>query len=178
MNHRINRFCSSCASMNLNPCDGIEWKNNYIVFPNGEVLNLHGKKMIGMVDRCGYREVIINGKNERVHRIIATIFVPNPNNYDTVNHKDGNKLNNKVENLEWCTRSQNVLHAYRMRLERRITGEKHHSHKLTNKDVRYIKSHYKYRDRVYGAAALGRKYNVHYSTILSVVRGETWREVV
>lgn len=47
----------------------------------------------------------------RVHRIIAKTFIPNPNNYPCVNHKDGNKMNNSIENLEWCTYAQNTQHA-------------------------------------------------------------------
>src|SRR3990172_703465 len=50
----------------------------------------------------------------RVHRIIAKVFVPNPSNKICINHKDGNKKNNHINNLEWCTYSENNYHAYRI----------------------------------------------------------------
>ena len=51
-------------------------------------------------------------KRERLHRLIAKAFIPNPNNCEFVNHKDGNKANNCIDNLEWCNTSQNTKHAY------------------------------------------------------------------
>lgn len=56
-------------------------------------------------------------KKARVHILVATAFVPNPLNLPEVNHKDGNKLNNLPPNLEWCTRSDNLKHAYRTGLK-------------------------------------------------------------
>ena len=56
-----------------------------------------------------------NGRNVAmdVHRIVGLVFIPNPNGYKDINHKDGDKENNRVENLEWVTRSQNIKHAYK-----------------------------------------------------------------
>ena len=64
----------------------------------------------------GYKSVLLykdgkwsrtGGKSELVHRLVALAFIPNPNNYPQVNHKDENKSNNFVDNLEWCTRKYN-----------------------------------------------------------------------
>lgn len=52
-----------------------------------------------------------NYKSFTIHQLVASAFLPNPNDYRCINHKDGNKKNNRVENLEWCTSSQNNWHA-------------------------------------------------------------------
>lgn len=70
----------------------------------------------------------VNNKmyNKQVHRLVALTFIDNPNNYPVVNHKDGNKLNNRIDNLEWCTYSHNTNEAYRLGLNN--ISEKHIEH--------------------------------------------------
>lgn len=67
------------------------------------------------LDKKGYEvcDLIKNKeyKHIRIHRLVAEAFIPNPKHYEQVNHKDGNKQNNKVENLEWCTNEQNYKHS-------------------------------------------------------------------
>ena len=176
-NFRKERFINSVRAFNLNENDGIVIHDKYVIFSTGDIFNLHGKKMIGNIDRSGYHEVILNGKQYRVHRLVAEAFIPNPENKPCVNHKDGNKKNNKVNNLEWCTYSENTVHAYQTGLEKRMCGEQHHSHKLTEEDVKYIKQVYIKRDKEFGAVALAKKFNVDRTTIHDIIRGKTWREV-
>lgn len=60
--------------------------------------------------------------NGKVHRLVAETYIPNPDNLPIVNHKDGNPLNNNVDNLEWCSQAYNVIHSYIKRCKDSITA--------------------------------------------------------
>lgn len=89
---------------------------------------------------CGF---YLKGKGYLLHRIVALLFIPNPENKPDVNHKDGNKLNNKASNLEWVTKSENIQHALKLGLIKTgkdshmygVIGNNHPCHKanLNNK---------------------------------------------
>jgi hypothetical protein len=87
-----------------------------IIKQGSRVVRVNGKTLTQCNDGRGYRIVVLskNGvhKSIRVHRLVADAFLSNPENKSEVNHIDGNKENNKVSNLEWATRSENMAHAF------------------------------------------------------------------
>jgi len=107
-----------------------------------------------------------------VHRIIAEAFLPMIKNKNIVNHKDGNKKNNALLNLEWCTQSENCIHASKIGLLSDKKGEKHPKSKLTNKDVLTIRSLDE--DNFF---RLAKEYNVSYSTIMRIISRKSWSHI-
>ena len=84
----------------------------YKISLDGEILSKYGNVLKDAVSNSGYRFVNINNKGYFIHRALAFSFIPNLENKEQVNHIDGIKNNNSISNLEWCTRSENVKHAY------------------------------------------------------------------
>ena len=96
-----------------------EGDGTYIVDTEGNIY----RKLVPATSPNGYLRIgLRDKKNSRhwysVHRIVAKAYIPNEKNLPQVNHIDGNKQNNHVENLEWCTQVQNVEHAYRIGLRK------------------------------------------------------------
>lgn len=93
----------------------IDYEGLYEVSNYGEVRRTDGTMMQGNINSYGYRVVRLTKsgrpKDKKVHRLVALAFIPTISGKDFVNHKDGNKLNNYVGNLEWVTRGENNRHA-------------------------------------------------------------------
>lgn len=109
-------------------------------------------------------------RSKKVHRLVLEAFsCPLCTTYQ-VNHRDGNKSNNNLSNLEWCTGSENVKHAYKYSLRTEV-GEKNNSSKLTEQQVRYILS------SDLDGVQLGRMFKVHYNTIYEIRARRSWKHV-
>lgn len=115
------------------------------------------------------------GKCLSVHRLVAEAFIPNPENKPQINHKNGVKTDNRVCNLEWCTNSENQIHAFEKGLQK--GNFKHPNSKLSYEDVMYIKNNYKYGMLGFGLRSLANKFNVSDATIKQIIRGKSYRNV-
>lgn len=113
----------------------------YTVCEDGTIINKAGKVLSTHDNGRGYliTSLRVDGKRKTfaIHRLLALAFIPNPSNLGEVNHIDGNKLNNALDNLEWTTRGANIKHAYDNNL-RSASGEKNARCKTTEETVRAI----------------------------------------
>lgn len=124
----------------------LQWRTingfpNYSVSNTGVVVNTKKNKTMVIYTRKGYCLVKLssNGKSveKKVHRLVAEAFIPNPNNYSCINHKDENPLNNSVENLEWCNHKYNNTYGTRIERQSKSLTENWRKRKAKNssKDV-------------------------------------------
>lgn len=117
------------------------WKiiegTTYRVSNLGRIQNSKGKILSPYKNKFGYLNIdlFVNGKKWKckIHRLVATAFIPNPNNLPMVNHKDEDKSNNDVTNLEWCNSSYNL--SYGSRTEKMFQSRKGRNRKTAQKQV-------------------------------------------
>lgn len=90
-----------------------------LIYKDGRRGQLKEVILIGTVASHGYRVISLGKKNKKLlHRVVAETFIPNEYNRTTINHKDGNKLNNHLDNLEWNTYGENCVHARKIGLNK------------------------------------------------------------
>lgn len=127
----------------------------------------------------GYLRVCLRDDNRQkfylVHRLIAEHFIPNPKNYLFVNHIDGNKRNNDISNLEWCTPSYNNSHALYAGLRKSSSGERHGKAKLTDKKVIEIRRILFLKEM--NQRQVAEKYNVSSKTINQIFKRKIWKHL-
>ena len=134
------------------------------------------KLMRNSINQEGYIENTLHKESktffERRHRLVAINFIPNQNNFPVVNHKDGNKLNNHIDNLEWCTDHGNCIHA--MENDLVAYGEQNGMSKLTVDDIIEIR-------RKHGSGIsnieIAKQHGIYKSTVQKIVSKTTWKRV-
>lgn len=174
---RLRRVCKENGHDVL---DGVIIEKHYILFSNGDIFIADtAHKLKPFLNGAGYLSVKLNGKTFRVHRLIGENFIPNPDNKPCINHIDGVKTNNKISNLEWCTQSENIKHAFDTGLKKpaNLKGEDCPWSKIKWNDVRYIREHYIPRDPIYGQHGLAKRFNISPSMVGHIVNNERWIEV-
>lgn len=161
-----------------------ETYNKFEVSSDGQLRNVKtGTVYKQHLNREGYNQVCVslgsrNKKNVfKIHKAVAETFIFNPDHKKTVNHIDGNKQNNSIENLEWATYSENVQHAFDIGLAKPTRGVDSPLSKLTREDVIYIRTHYIPNSCMYGTRALGREFNVDHETIRDIINNNTYVNV-
>ena len=145
-----------------------EWKEiqyGYEISNQGRVKNPKGKILGGSTHKDGYRFITIKGKQIPIHRIVAESFIENEYNKPFVNHKDGNKMNNSVDNLEWVTQQENIQHSYKNKLQ--PSKVKTYKGKFTDEQRQQIKDEYNNTDISRRQLAL--KYNVSHTCICDII---------
>jgi len=120
-------------------------------------------------------KLCINGKEKSVisHRLVANEFLENPFNKPQVNHKNGIKDDNRVDNLEWVTSSENVIHSLANNLKIPQKGSEHGMSKLTEKEVLEIRAI----GRTKTLKEVGKMYNVDMSLISLILLNKIWNHV-
>ena len=131
------------------------------------------------INKGGYHRVPLcqNSKSKKflVSRLVATHFIPNINNLPEVNHKNGNKGNNKVSNLEWKTSSGNMKHAFKHKLKIITKCEQCSWSKLTEIQVKDIRE--RWRIKAFNMRELAEYFNVHKTTIWEIIHRKIWRHI-
>ncbi len=130
-------------------------------------------------DKKGYLMVkFSNGakffKNKKIHRLLAEAFIPNPNNLPQINHKNGIKHYNTIENLEWTNNSGNQKHAFKLGLNKPHIGENNFKSKLKNNDIIDIRNRHKNGESY---SNIAKDYPVSSEQISTIVKRKNWKHI-
>jgi hypothetical protein len=148
----------------------------YIVYKDGRVFNKKSQKYMTISKAKKYVTVYMYGKNVNLHRLLAELFISNPDNLPMVLHRDDDGYNYDIDNLYWGTMSDNVDDCKRngkfvLSSTAKAKGEDRPNHKLSESDVIDILS------SLDTNSSLGRKYGVSKETIRNIRIGKKWKHI-
>lgn len=158
------------------------YEGKYSAKTSGEIITYHThfktpRPLKTIVNNKGYIQVSLVGdrrtRTYRIHRLLAMTFLTFDKNLD-VNHIDGNKLNNNLNNLEMVSRKENIRHAFKLGL-RCEKGENHNRTHLKNSDIREIRDLWYH--RLFTQVKLGELYGIGDTTISKIVTRNTWSHI-
>lgn len=156
------------AVSNLGNVYSLIFKSRYGTFKRQKLLKPN-------ISKSGYYSFAIGSQKEclmkryLLHRLVALTFLPNPDNKTFVNHIDGDKSNNVVSNLEWCTRSENEIHAHKTGLKNFIKNHRANAC-LSQQQVNQIRTIKDLSQR-----SIAKKYNTSQANISHIINNKTWR---
>lgn len=150
----------------------------YTLYEDGRLYSEYVKRFLEpCINGRGYLQfgLKVDGKhtNFRVHRLVAENFLER-GEFDEVNHIDGNKMNNHVSNLEWCSRGDNIQHAYDLNLRKKPSGTLNGRNWITEETVRLICEDIKAGDKT---AVIARKHNVNWHNVDAIRKKKNWKEI-
>ena len=146
-----------------------------VILKNG--INQNGYPVINLCD---------NGeqKLKTIHRIVLEAFTEPESHKNCINHIDGNKINNNINNLEWCTQKENVRHAFRIGLSKRKKGEESRLSRLTNTDVHQIRCMYKFKSELSKECGylvtnkmIGECFDMSLGGVYSIISRKSWGHI-
>ena len=156
--------------------DIIKFENTYQISNTGKVRNKKtGLLLKPKYNKKGYQYINLSYSHTGrvkwyIHRLVAVHFIPNLENKPQVNHIDGNKQNNNVNNLEWCTNDENQKHAILNNLH--YQGEQHKSHKFNEINIKLLP---KLTNIGFTVSQLNKLTGVANVNIEKIIKGKTWR---
>lgn len=146
----------------------------YRIKENGEIYSPAKKRLLKKtLLKNGYYAIGIKNKLFYLHRLLAQSFIPNPFNKKCINHKDGNKLNNNIDNLEWCTYKENNIHGFKNGFNHGTSyyGEDNNAAKVTNEQVLQIR-------KTKGLLKdIGKQFGLSVSQVWSIKNFQSWSHI-